>query len=185
MNLSRTFAGLTFEHPIMNAAGTCKTFEQVRDLARSAVSAVMVGSVTVEPRDGNPAPNYWSGPLFSLNSLGLPNPGIKYYMLHVPVMAHLCHDLGKPLFVSVAGFSPDEYAQMTYFMLDAGADLVEQNLGCPNVWGKDGQKPVASFNEELIIEITERTREAVGDAARVIAKVSPFTNPLAIQSLAG
>ncbi|ORT94849.1 dihydroorotate dehydrogenase, partial [Frankia casuarinae] len=51
--------GVSLEHPIMNAAGTCKTAEDVETFARSAVSMIVVGSITREPRSGNSGNVYW------------------------------------------------------------------------------------------------------------------------------
>jgi dihydroorotate dehydrogenase (fumarate) len=80
MDLTFKLAGITLEHPLMNAAGMCKTTPQVIRLARSAVAAVMVGSITMEPRAGNQGNVFWQDPAgrYSLNSLGLPNPGSAY-----------------------------------------------------------------------------------------------------------
>lgn len=69
MELQTEIAGISLEHPLMNAAGTCKTLEDVKKLSRSATAAVMVGSITMEPRDGNAGDIYWSEKMFSLNSL--------------------------------------------------------------------------------------------------------------------
>src|SRR3989344_3127833 len=111
----------------MNAAGTCKLLEDVQRLSRSATSAIMVGSITKEERTGNEGDVYWADSIHSINSLGLPNRGAAYYAAHLPSMVRVAHDEGKPLFVSVAGFSPEEYAHLTEVALKGGADLVELN----------------------------------------------------------
>jgi len=171
------FGQFELEHPIMNAAGTCKSLADVKELAKSAVSAIMVGSVTVEQRNGNLGNNPWV-PLpeagFSLNSLGLPNPGLSAYRNLIPEMKKIARDANKPLFVSVAGFSPDEYVTFARAMLDVGADFVELNLGCPNVWGDDGQKPIASFDLDLIRQIVSDVSD---DVDRFGVKLSPYSNP--------
>jgi len=111
MELQTEVAGIRLEHPLMNAAGTCKSLQDVKDLSRSASAAVMVGSITMEPRTGNTGDVYWAGPMFSLNSLSLPNRGAPFYKEVIPEMVACAHDKGKPLFVSVAGFSPEEYTR--------------------------------------------------------------------------
>ena len=55
-----TIGAIELEHPIMNAAGTCKTVDEVRRFAAASVAAVMVGSITREPRDQNEGTTYWS-----------------------------------------------------------------------------------------------------------------------------
>lgn len=116
---------------IMNAAGTCKTLEEVVDLCRVAdINAIVVGSITWESRDGVRGGNWW--PEKGLNNLGLPNRGRGYYIWALPEMAKLAHAAGKKLGVSVVGFSPKEWADLAYLVEDSGADFIELNFSCPN-----------------------------------------------------
>lgn len=183
VELKTEVAGIELEHPIMNAAGTCKSLEDVRELARSVTAAVMVGSITVEPRMGNTGDVYWAGQMFSLNSLGLPNRGAPYYKEVLSEMATITHGEGKPLFVSVAGFSPEEYASLAELAFHDGADLVELNLSCPNVWAGNTQKRITGFDGELVFETLHYVRKEVGINVRVSAKISPFTDPYALAEI--
>lgn len=184
MELQTEIAGIQLKHPLMNAAGTCKSLEEVQALARSATAAIVVGSITMEPRTGNTGDVYWAGPLYSLNSLGLPNRGMPYYQDALPKMDDVAHDAGKPLVVSVAGFSPEEYADLADFAFRGGADLVELNLGCPNVWQGGAQKRIACFDWALVAEIFGRVEEEVGADAKVSVKISPFSDPFALAEVA-
>jgi dihydroorotate dehydrogenase (fumarate) len=161
----------------MNAAGTCKNLEDVKKLSRSATSAIVVGSITMEARPGNEGNVYWSTPDYALNSLGLPNPGQSYYKQNLPQMSRISHDAGKPLFVSVAGFEPKEYARLSELAFEGGADLMELNLGCPNVWVGNTQKQIASYDSSLIDEILSLVESAVGEGAIISVKLSPFSDP--------
>lgn len=184
MELQTEVAGIRLEHPLMNAAGTCRLLEEVKELSRSASAAVMVGSITVEPRTGNTGDVYWAGPMFSLNSLGLPNRGAPYYREAIPKMVAVAHGEGKPLFVSVAGFSREEYAGLAELAFDGGADLVELNLGCPNVWQGSAQKRIACFDPALVAEILHRVEKRVGVDAKVSIKISPVSDPFVLAGLA-
>lgn len=176
-----SFLGRTVGHPIMNAAGTCKCLEDVEKLARSAVAAIMVGSITVEPREGNPG-NVWEHMgSYSINSLGLPNPGLEYYRTNIPEMKKMAADSDKLLFVSVAGFSPAEYAELSLMAMEAGADFVEEDLGCPNVRGDDGQKTIASFDQDLIQEVFDKVSAEIDYFG---VKLSPYSNPLELAAIA-
>lgn len=138
--------------PLMNGGGCIKTVEQVREAARSLMGAVVIGSFTVLPRDGNPGNVFWVGEHEALNSLGMPNGGIPYLEKHLPEMVSICHDAGKPLIVNVAGFNTDEYIKLTKVCVGGGADAVELNFGCPNVvTGQGDRKPIPS-NNVLIFE---------------------------------
>src|SRR3989344_4134259 len=184
MELQTEVAGIRLEHPLMNAAGTCKMLEDVKELSRSATAAVMVGSITVEPRTGNAGDVYWAGPMFSLNSLGLPNRGAPYYREVLPEMVAVAHGEGKPLFVSVAGFSPEEYTDLAELAFRGGADLVGLNLGCSNVWQGSGQKRIACFDPALVAEVLRLVEERVGADAKVSVKISPFSDPFALAEVA-
>lgn len=187
MTLETVVTGIKLEHPVMNAAGPrCKTVPEVRELARSLSAAVMVGSITVAPRLGNQGDVYWLDPSgFSLNSLGLPNGGEPYYREHLPEMAHIVHGAGKTLWVSVAGFTPEEFARLTDLAFQGGADLVELNLGCPNVWDGGKQKRIFSFDPALVeaaLSAVDRTLNIDGVFA-ISVKVSPFADPVLLEEV--
>ncbi len=167
----------SLEHPIFNGAGSVKKLADVEKLARSAVSAITLGSITLQPREGNVGQVWAQADGYCLNSLGLPNPGLPYYQDHLGEMVALAENVGKPLIVSVAGYHPDEYRQLARVAHNNGASMVELNLGCPNVWGDDGkQKPIASFNPFLVAEIINLVKEVV-PAHGFGLKLSPYSNP--------
>jgi len=178
-----TIAGIKLEHPLMNGAGTCKLITEVRELAPANTSALMVGSITREERESKPGNRFWAGDLFSLNCMELPNPGALYYQKHLPEMAKIAHKLNKPLFVSVFGFTPEDYALLTELAFGGGADLVELNLGCSNFL-KDGKRIRAPcFNPYLINETLQCVQEKVGKEAKVAVKLAPFKDSLALQKV--
>jgi len=173
----------------MNAAGECKLLEHVQELAKTPVTDITVGSITMEPRPGNPGETFWEAPegLYALNSRGLPNPGLPYYEKCLPKMASIAHDAGKRLRVSIAGFSEDEYEKLAYSVFNNLADEVEINLGCPNVWGEGGQKPIASFVPSLVRNVIRRVRylsERADKISKVSVKFSPFSDPSLISVMA-
>jgi len=180
-------AGIYFEYPLMNAAGTCKLLEGsdgVRELARSASAAVMVGSITLEPREDNSGESYWASELFSLNLRSLANPGSDFYLKYLPEMVKITHGSDKPLLVSAAGFNPSEYAILSQLALEAGADLVEENLSCPNIWQESRQERIACFDLQLVGEILFCLEKELGKEAKVAVKISPFSDPFALNELA-
>ena len=179
-----------FEHPIMNGAGICKTVDQVKEFGRTCVAAVMVGSITVAARAGNPGRTYWGSPGYSLNSLGLPNPGLDYYVNTLPEMAAEVHRSQKTLIVSVAGFDSDEYVTLATEAARYGADLIELNLACPNVWAGGRQKQIACFDlkyaENVCHEVARSLRglaSSGGPKVQFGVKISPFSDPAALSRL--
>ena len=71
----------------------------------------------------------------SINSEGLPNKGIDYYLDPGAISAAL--DNGKPYIVSLSGKSLDDNLKMlTAAWNTEGVAAVELNLACPNIIGK-------------------------------------------------
>jgi dihydroorotate dehydrogenase len=127
--------------------------------------AVTTKSITAGPRPGHPEPNLVriaspEGPGF-VNCNGFRNPGLEVFRA---MLARLPRR--RPLVVSVAGESADEYRQLVE-ALEPFADLVELNISSPNT--------------RLVYELSgspERVRAllaAVRGATRkpVIVKLSP------------
>lgn len=166
---------------IGNAAGFVKgPGKAFDDLLRSPVTDITIGSITCEPRPGNSGNTYYlleDGT--SVNALGLPNPGAGAFKQDAKDMASQAQAAGKTLRWSVAGFSIDEYVQLVDAFYECGR--LELNLGCPNVWGDAGQKPIASFNidlmEAIITEIGRRYPFFFD------IKVSPYSDPAMIPRL--
>jgi len=184
VDLSVRLAGIRLEHPLMNAAGTCRLVEEARKLARAPTAAIMIGSIAVNPRPGNSGEVFWSSPGFSLNSMGMPNPGADYYRQHLPEIIALANQANKPIFVSVAGFFASEYVMLTALAFSYGAALVELNLSCPNVWEAGQQERIACFDPSYTAEILNAVERQVGPRARVAVKLSPFSDPSMLLTIA-
>lgn len=109
--------------------GSGEEFAPFVDLAK--IGAVVLKSVTRQPRLGNPTPRLVHTPAGMLNAIGLQNPGIAWYLEHdVQKFAQRpCAIVG-----SVAGFSVDDYAYVCE-RLAARDEIkaVELNISCPNV----------------------------------------------------
>lgn len=141
--------------PVGNAAGWCKSVAEVENLARSAASFIVVGSITMNQRDGNPGSTFNGDSIFTLNSLGLPNPGIDKLEEIGPEMVRIAHAAGKPIIVSLAGFTPDEFGNLARRSQKIGFDGAEVNLGCPNVADGGKRKPIISYRPRLVHDSLE------------------------------
>ena len=165
------------DFPVGNAAGWCKSVSEVEALVRSAASFIVVGSITMEPRDGNPGNTFNGDPVFALNSLGLPNPGLDKLEEIGPEMVRIAHAAEKPIIASIAGFFAEEFGELASRVQRIGFDGIEVNLGCPNIADGGKRKPIFSYRKAL----TEDSLSAVCnyiDALRpdwfISVKVSPM-----------
>lgn len=114
---------------IVNASG-CLDALTAPDVAKQ-LDAFVTKTVTPLPREGNEPVRIAETDVGMLNSIGLANPGIERFVADVlPRLA----ELGVPVWVSVAGSSASEYADLCA-ALDQEEDVatVELNVSCPNV----------------------------------------------------
>lgn len=137
LSLQTTFLDYSFANPFMNASGvSCMSIEELQQVEASAAGGVITKSATLTPRDGNPEPRYVAVPLGSINSMGLPNKGVDYYLDYV-IKRQATQSNGKPYFFSVAGMSIEEnIALLQKVQASDFNGVTELNLSCPNVPGK-------------------------------------------------
>ncbi len=164
------------------ACSVAKTPEDIEALADTYVDIITVGSITYEERTGNPEPRLYMGDGYTLNSLGMPNRGAKYYTEQLPGMIKTAHEAGKELSLSIAGFKTEEWVELARVGDIAGVDSLELNLGCPNVSINGEQKPIASFDIASIEEIVESVRAVT--QLPLSLKLSIYSNPAELQAVA-
>lgn len=171
---------------VMNAAGTCKNLEGLLELCKvDDISAILIGSVTKQKRDGNSGEVYRTFPQGTLNSLGMNNLGFDYYSSRMRDWAQVAHAKGKKFGVSVAGVeSIDEYAIMTAECISKNVDFVELNGGCPNVWDNGKQHRILTFDLNACEKLFRAIYNYARGNAEVYFKVSPISDPVYIQELA-
>ena len=128
-NYPTSLGAMKLDNCIYNAAGVWDTTKvQCDDLFMSpATGAVITKSCTIESRTGNSQPKYHFTDLRSINSNGLENNGIYFYL-------QLCKG-AKPFIYSVGGLSNDERAQILDSIHHCSTEPanVEINLSCPNL----------------------------------------------------
>ena len=115
--------------PLLNASG-CLDALAAPEVARS-LDAFVTKTITPEPREGNPPVRIAEAEHGMLNSIGLQGPGIEAFAAtQLPRLG----ELGVPLWVSVGGFSAEDFALCSE-RLDAEplVAAIELNLSCPNV----------------------------------------------------
>jgi len=185
------------QHPftISNAAGIARTLEDVKRLARSASSEIRIGSYTPQRRTGNIGETYYmltadtiiNGVIIpagtSWNAIGLTNCGIEALADDLHLMAQVAKDVHKPLVVSIAGFSPEDYAEMTRILyLEEEHFLHEQlpmptlelNLGCPNARHKDGTRhKIISYYPDDTRAVLDAVAIELPPGVTVQVKISP------------
>ncbi len=139
ISLDTQMGNFKFTNPILNAAGVRDADStQLNTIINSWAGGVVTKSATMKPREGNPEPRMKGLPHGCINSMGLPNHGIDYYL------DYAIKNEGKnnkQVILSIAGLSIDENIQLLKKIQDSDYQgLVEMNLSCPNI---DGETQIA------------------------------------------
>ncbi len=133
-DLSVQLGRLSLRNPILVASGTfgyAREMQGMVDLTQ--LGGVLPKTITLNPRVGNAPWRTVETSAGLLNSIGLDNDGVDYFVEH-----HLSYlrSLDTAIVVSIAGKSRDEFVELAK-RIDAagGADALELNISCPNVSG--------------------------------------------------
>ncbi len=134
MDLSVKLGRLELRNPILVASGTfgyAREMDGVVDFAR--LGGIVPKTVTRQARAGNPPPRTVETSSGMLNSIGLDNDGIEYFLRH-----HLPYlrTLPTAIIANIAGKNEQEFFEMAAVLAgEEGLAALELNLSCPNVAG--------------------------------------------------
>lgn len=181
MNTKINFAGIEMKNPVTVASGTFgygREFSDFFDLSR--LGGIITKGTSLKPRAGNKPSRVCETPSGMLNSIGLQNPGVEYFLEYdLPWL----RKFDTKIIVNACGSTIDEYVELCKILNKADIDGVELNLSCPNVkagclaFGTtyEGVKEVTSevrkvLDKPLIVKLTPnvtditQTAKAVEDA---------------------
>ena len=165
VNLKVNIAGVEWKNPVTTASGTFgfgKEYAEYFDISR--LGAVTVKSVSIEKKLGNPSPRVAETASGMLNSVGLQNPGVDFFMNYeLPEL----RKLDTKIVANVAGNTIDEYVAVVE-RLGNSVDMLELNISCPNV--KVGGMAFG-VDEKSAFEATEAVKKAA--KLPLIVKLSP------------
>ena len=172
-SLAVDLAGLRLKNPVMTASGTCGYAEELAPYADlSGLGAVVVKTITLLPRVGNPAPRIAETPSGMLNSIGLQNVGIEAFLREkLPILRRL----KVPILVNIAGKSVEEYAELAK-RLDGvpGVSALELNISCPNVAGGLDYGTDPSLTREVVRAVKQVS------SVPVVPKLSPNVTDITV-----
>ena len=159
-------AGVELKNPIVVASGTFgfgREYAQFYDLGE--LGGICAKGLTLHRREGNPAPRIAETPMGILNSVGLQNPGVDDFIAHeLPFM----RQYDTKVIANISGNTPEEYGIMCEKLSQAGVDMIEVNISCPNV--KAGGLAYGT-RPELAAEVTEMAKKH--STVPVMVKLSP------------
>ncbi len=179
MSIQAKVGGLTLSSPLVIASGTCNFGRELSEYIHfSDIGGICSKGLTLAPRAGNEGCRVAETPSGMLNSVGLQNPGVEYFINHD---LDFVTSLGTRVIVNVAGHSMDDYIQMAARLNEhAGKiDVLELNLSCPNV--KQGCMIIGSSPIE-IRELVKKVRSVT--SLPLWVKLTPNVTSIADTALA-
>ena len=175
------FAGLRLRHRVINASGCFDVLAAARVFgdelfAEFPFAAYVSKTITLSARDGNPPPRLWESAAGLINSIGLPNRGLRAYLeADLPALAGV---LPVPLITNVMGSTPEEVGELIDALeVEPAVAAIELNVSCPNVaTGLDiGADPAGleallrhvrpRSSKPLIVKLTPNTADVAACAA--------------------
>ena len=166
MNTSVNLAGIKMKNPVTVASGTFgygREFEEFIDLNK--LGGICRKGTSLKPRPGNKPPRVYETTAGMLNSIGLQNPGVEYFMNNdLPYLKKF----DTAIIVNACGSSIDEYVELAKVLNTLDIDGVELNLSCPNV--KAGCMAFGTTYEG-VKEVTSQVRKVLDKP--LIVKLTP------------
>ncbi len=140
---------LVLRNPVMVASGTMGYgLEYARLVDLSQLGALVIRSLTLEPRAGSPPPRVAETPAGLVHAIGLQNEGVESFLLET---LPLLRELGTPVIASIAGARADDYATLAHRLSQAsGIAALEINLG----WEVE-----RSLSPALVAEVVSAVRQ--------------------------
>ena len=174
LDLSVPVGSLVLDNPVMTASGTAGHSDELGaygDLG--ALGALVVKSLSADPRPGNPSPRVHQAGAGMVNSVGLQGPGIEAWVHDdLPRLAAA----GARTVVSIWGQRVDDFARAAAMLADVeGLTAVEVNVSCPNI---EDRRHMFAHSPTATAEVLRAVVEHGPDVPRW-AKLSPTVSDLA------
>jgi dihydroorotate dehydrogenase (NAD+) catalytic subunit len=164
---------LHLKNPVMTASGCAGFGEELTGFYDvSSLGAILLKGITPCNRDGNKYPRMAETASGMLNSVGLQNKGVDYFISHIYPRIK---DYDTSLIVNVNGSSVEEYVEVTERICELEKiAAIELNISCPNV--KEGGMAFG-VSCAAAEHVTREVRKAC--TKTLIVKLSPNVTDIA------
>ena len=164
---------LKLKNPVTTASGTFGYGTEYKDfMDLGKLGGIFVKGTTAEPREGNNYPRMAETPSGMLNSVGLQNKGVDYFVDHLyPVIK----EYDTNIIVNVSGSTLEDYIICSEKLANLDKmPAIELNISCPNV--KEGGMAFG-VSCESAAKVTKAVREVFPKT--LIVKLSPNVTNIA------
>lgn len=167
MDTTVKIGNLELRNPVMTASGTFGYGTEFKDyIDFSRIGGIIVKGTTLRSREGNPYPRLAEVSQGLLNTIGLQNKGVDYFVEHIyPEI----QDYDTNIIVNVSGTCPEDYAECAGKLADLEKiPAIEVNISCPNV--KQGGMTIG-VDPKAASEVIRAVRKAYPKT--MIVKLTP------------
>ena len=166
MSLKVNICGIEFNNPVIAASGTFgfgKEFADYIDINR--LGGISSKGLTLNKNLGNRGVRIYETASGIMNSIGLQNPGIKYFIKEeLPFLL----DKDAVTIANLGGHSVEEYVKGAKLLENTKVPIIELNISCPNV--KEGGMAFGT-DPKKASEVIKKVRDVSGKVLMV--KLSP------------
>ena len=123
--------GVEFKNPVIAASGTFGFGQEYNEFYPvSKLGGISSKGLTINPKEGNDGIRVFETRGRMLNSVGLQNPGVDYFIKNeLPEMKKL----NTVIIANVGGGDIDSYLNAVEKINNTEVDMIELNISCPNV----------------------------------------------------
>ncbi|MBL4694467.1 dihydroorotate dehydrogenase [Candidatus Gracilibacteria bacterium] len=178
-DLSVEFCGVKFQNPTVLASGILGvTASSLKNVVRNGAGGVTTKSIWLKENIGHANPTMFGTDSYFLNAVGLSDAGVK--KAQEETFPEYLKDKPAPIIGNIVESTIDGFAELTEAIDKCGPDIIELNLGCPNVEGAHG-KPfscVAGDAAAVVKACRARTKRPL------IVKLTPNVSDIASVAVA-
>ncbi len=155
-NISVEFCGVKFKNPTVLASGVLGvTASSLKNVVRNGAGGVTTKSIWLEGNPGHKNPTMLGTKNWFLNAVGLSDAGFE--KAQEETFPEYNKDKKAPIIANIVESSAEKFANLTEKIDKCNPDIIELNLGCPNVENSHG-KPFACVAEDAA-KVTKLCRE--------------------------
>jgi len=172
MDLKIKLFNKKLENPLFLPSGIINDVPGHRVAIQAGAGCVVLKSITIKPREGNPIPRVAKYEYGILNSVGLRNPGLKEGKRQIK---DFLKKTKVPVIISVFATTVKDFKQLVGEMSELKPFAIEINLSCPNVEGEFGQ--MLSNKSDSSYQVIKGVKK---EARKIplIAKLTPNVDPI-------
>ena len=143
----------------------------------SALGGIITKGTSLKPKIGNKPSRVYETPSGMLNSIGLENPGVEYFLQYdLPWLKKQ----NTAVIINTFGSTVDDYVEVCKILNNSDVDGVEINLSCPNV--KAGCMAFGTTYDG-VKEITSKVKKVL-TSKPLIVKLTPNVTDITLTARA-